>query len=62
MIEPETVDMAKNKKAKIKESKAKNKRNKVVTKPQARSNCDVISFRSDMGTDGPTNARTNQPT
>jgi hypothetical protein len=36
--------------------------NKVVTKPQARSNCDVTSFRSNMGTDGPTNQRTDQPT
>jgi hypothetical protein len=38
----------------------KTPKNKVVTKPQAQSNCDVTSFRSDMGTDGPTNGRTNQ--
>jgi hypothetical protein len=42
----------------------KKSQNKVVTKPQARSNCDVTSFRSDMGTDrrtgGPTNGPTNQ--
>jgi hypothetical protein len=37
-------------------------KNKVVTKPQARGNCDVTSFRSDMGTDGATNGWTNQPT
>jgi hypothetical protein len=36
--------------------------NKVVTKPQARSNCDITSFRSDMGTDGRTNRWTNQRT
>jgi hypothetical protein len=35
-------------------------RNKVVTKPQAQRNCDVISFQSDMGTDGPTDGPTNQ--
>jgi hypothetical protein len=28
----------------------------------SRSNCDIISFRSDMGTNGWTNGRTNQPT
>jgi hypothetical protein len=33
--------------------------NKVVTEPQARRNCDVISFLSDMGTDGPTDQPTN---
>jgi hypothetical protein len=37
-------------------------RNKVVTKPQARRNCDVISFQSDTGTDQPTNGPTNEPT
>jgi hypothetical protein len=34
----------------------------VVTKPQARSNCDVTSFRSEMGMDGTTDGRTNQQT
>jgi hypothetical protein len=42
--------------------KKKKIRNKVVTKPQARSNCDVTNFRSDMGTDGPTKGRTSEPT
>jgi hypothetical protein len=38
------------------------KANKVVTKPQARSNCDVTSFQSDMGTDGQMDQQTDQPT
>jgi hypothetical protein len=33
--------------------------NKGITKSQARRNCDVISFQSDMGTDRSTYQRTN---
>jgi hypothetical protein len=36
--------------------------NKVVTKLKARSNCDVTSFRSDMGTDGPKDGPTDRLT
>jgi hypothetical protein len=46
----------------ITKKKSQTFKNKVVTKLQAQSNCDVTSFRSDMGTDGPTNGQTNQPT
>jgi hypothetical protein len=36
--------------------------NKGITKYKARRNCDVISFRSEMGTDGPTDGPTDQRT
>jgi hypothetical protein len=37
-------------------------KNKVVTKPQARINCDVTSFQSYMGTDQRMDGPTHQPT